>query len=199
MTTHYPYAFCTTHGLFEVRGFGMQQSGPGHISLIGCTTRCPACGKLSEVVPGQYSDIEGRLNLLLDPSISPEALRAIRSIAERLSRNEITPEEAEAEAEKVAPPLKKLFSKLNTEAAAMIVAAIMQCAVAIYAAKMSNSGTTTINNYYAAPQPAAITETASSNPKPGFLLLPEIGPKPAVKPLNRHERRRKQKFENRKK
>jgi hypothetical protein len=67
----HPIGFCTKHGAFAVTGIHM---GGGVQTFIHCTTNCPTCGSQSEIIPGRYETNTGRLNLLIDPSISPQAL-----------------------------------------------------------------------------------------------------------------------------
>src|SRR3990167_10692866 len=98
----HPPAFCPEHGLFPFTAFVI---GPEafQTTFINSTTSCPKCGKQSEIIPGVYDPTAAGLNVLIDESISVEALEAIRSLAERLKRGEISVEEAHAEAEKLAP------------------------------------------------------------------------------------------------
>lgn len=103
---HHPIAFCPDHGFFAATAFAMANST---CSFTGCRTDCPTCGKMSEVLSGAYQARGQFFNLLLDPSISKEALAALRQIAEDAQANRITPEEAKRRATEVAPKAGRLF------------------------------------------------------------------------------------------
>ncbi len=94
-------------------------------------------------MPGSYefSHHSSRINLLLDRSISADALDALRKIAEQAKANEITPEQAKAAAEKIAPGVGKLFdvSNWSDQARATLYAAIIAAATAIVVAKIATS------------------------------------------------------------
>lgn len=79
------------------------------MTFLNSRTNCPICGTMSEILPGQYKIVKGSVNLLLDPSVTPEALEALRSVADRLQRNEISREEAIAEASKISPKFSAIF------------------------------------------------------------------------------------------
>lgn len=104
---HHPPAFCTQHGLFPATQFGLEDVVEG--TLVGCKVSCPKCGRLSEIIPGRYDAIGRQLSILIDPSISQEALAAIRELVGKVERKELTPEQAAAEAKKISPTLAGLF------------------------------------------------------------------------------------------
>jgi hypothetical protein len=62
--------------------------------FINCVHSCPICGGDSEIIPGRYEAKVDRLNILIDPSISPAALLAIRNLALAVSLGHISPAEA---------------------------------------------------------------------------------------------------------
>jgi hypothetical protein len=105
---HHPPAFCPVHGIVPATsialGVGAMQN-----TFIGCSAPCPQCQRSIEVLPGTYDAHSDRLNFLLDPSISKEALQHLKSIAERAARKEITAEEAREQASKIGPKAGKLF------------------------------------------------------------------------------------------
>lgn len=97
--TLHPFGFCPSCGPFWATGFGL---GTGS-TVIGCSTDCPDCGKIVEVVSGTYEGDRSHLSLLLDPSVSREAVRALRAIAAAANRGEISPKRAQEMAEQVKP------------------------------------------------------------------------------------------------
>lgn len=107
----WPPAFCPVHGLFPATNTILVE-GNARYELTGMVTNCrhPGCNQTAEIIPGKYSALPGRLNILVDPTISTEALAAIKDIAERLKREEISPEEAHAQAKRFGDKVGKLFS-----------------------------------------------------------------------------------------
>jgi hypothetical protein len=182
---HHPPAFCLTHGIFVATTLSLGEGST--LSAVGAITDCPTCGAISEVLPGRYDVVGGRLNLLLDPSITPEALTALRAIAERLQRNVISRQEAEREAASISSRFTGLFRGIKQETVATVAAAIITAIGAVIVARESSPNTTI--NYYG-PPPAAVTDVA--DPAASYQELPDYGPTPAPKPqpLNRHERRK---------
>jgi hypothetical protein len=129
---HSPPAYCPEHGLFPVAGFRFPIGATGN-TFIGCTTRCPRCHGVCEIIPGVYDALPGGLNILIDSSISVDALKALRSLAERVQREEIGLQEARAEAVKISPLAAQLFDFENwSEAKAIVVAAIIGAITAVY-------------------------------------------------------------------
>jgi hypothetical protein len=105
-----PPAFCPKHGLFPATGLALQNVTG--ITFAHCQTNCPVpgCDQACEVIPGRYSaDDKGRLDLLLDPSISAEALAAIKAIAVQLRDGAISADVAQKEIERLAPQAAALF------------------------------------------------------------------------------------------
>lgn len=137
----HPTAFCKSHGFFPATLIGIGPGAGG--TFIDCKTSCPACGQMSEVVPGTYHAHADRINLLVDRSISPEALAALRRIAEQAKANQITPEEAKEKAEKIAPGAGRLFDVGNwsDQAKATLYASIIGAIAVIGAAKLAGSTT----------------------------------------------------------
>ncbi|RUV31176.1 MULTISPECIES: hypothetical protein [unclassified Mesorhizobium] len=82
------------------------------------------------------------MNILLDDSISPAALGALREIVRRLQRNEITPAQATVQAESITPKAGKLFDVADWSdgAKATLYASIIGAIALVAAAKMSSSG-----------------------------------------------------------
>jgi hypothetical protein len=95
--TMHPIAYCPDHGFFPVAAFGLIGSGVKTF-MHGVSTNCPSCNRTSEILPGEYEVVGDRLQLLVDTSISREALFKLREIAELLQRAEITPDEAKKRA-----------------------------------------------------------------------------------------------------
>jgi hypothetical protein len=104
-------AFCPERGLFPAVGFAL--GGGSSITFVGCVANCivQGCSRNCEIIPGRYRPSDkGRLDLLLHPSISTEALAAINAIAVQLRDGVISPEEAEAKVQEVAPAATGLFA-----------------------------------------------------------------------------------------
>lgn len=99
---HHPAAFCQVHGLFPATAIAIAD-GVSNFGLVGVSTNCPVCNRASEIIPGIYDAAYGRLNVIVDPSISPEALTALKNIVERLQRDEITSRQAVEEAAQIDP------------------------------------------------------------------------------------------------
>ncbi|MBB3743742.1 hypothetical protein FHX10_003241 [Rhizobium sp. BK591] len=169
MVAHYPPAFCVKHGIFQARGFALEDDA--YFSMVGCETDCPTCGARSEVLPGFYQATKDRLDILIDAAVSPDALRALQDVAIRLQRNEISTAQASLEAEKISPKFSRIFRGLKQESVAMIAAAVISAAAAVYVAKVSSSGNVTINNY--------------NVPVISEIHLPAIGPFPAQRPTSK--------------
>ncbi|MER9398819.1 hypothetical protein NKI46_11880 [Mesorhizobium sp. M0615] len=108
-----PMAFCPVHGLFQALG-AIQISGGASVRITNSMVSCPRCGRDSEILPGTYTESNNQLKYLLDPSISPEALKALLDIAERLQRSEITPQEAVQQAAQIDPAFGGLIAKMFT-------------------------------------------------------------------------------------
>ena len=78
------------------------------VTILNCVTNCPSlgCNHTCEILPGEYrARDKGRLDLLLDPSISPAALEALKKIVEEVRDGKLSPEQAETEARRVAPQI----------------------------------------------------------------------------------------------
>ena len=116
-------------------------------SFIGSVTNCPRCSHESEIIPGVYDATADGLNVLIDPSISLEALGKIRQLVERLQQGKISSLEAKAEAEKISPKAGKLFDIANwsDQAKATLFAAIIGAGAIVLAARMASSPNQTIN------------------------------------------------------
>jgi hypothetical protein len=143
---HHPPAFCPVHGLFPATQFALGV-GVRQTSFIGCLQTCPRCGRPSEIIPGVYDSIPSGLNILIDKSISPEALAVIRKLVQRLEKGEISSEQAKEEAEKLSPKLGKLFDIANwsDQAKATLYAAIIGATAIVGAARMASSPIQTVN------------------------------------------------------
>ena len=134
----HPLAFCLKHGVFPDRSF-MFGSGTVATFVGKCQTSCPICFEPCELLPGTYEVEDDRLDLLLDPTISPEALNALIAIALRLKRREITPPKAKELAEKISPRLGGLFDVANWSdtARSHLYAGIIGAAAILAAARMN--------------------------------------------------------------
>jgi hypothetical protein len=76
---------------------------------FGNSTICPKCGSSARVIDGSYETFGDRLNVVLSPSVSPEAQRALAALIEQVQKNKITLEQAEAQAAKIDPGFKRFF------------------------------------------------------------------------------------------
>jgi len=124
--TRSPLAFCTHHGLVPATAFGIG-AGAHNIVFKNVSVSCPICGQTSEVIPGVYDFTTERLDVMVDPSISPQALSALKSIAERLQAGRINPEEAANEAAAIDPKFSKALlvaAKIGAWAVTAILALI---------------------------------------------------------------------------
>ena len=130
-----PVGFCRRCGAFPATSFG----GGAGSSFIGCLTNCPRCGQISEVIPGRYDLVGERVSILLDPSISVEALSHLADIARRASEGLISAVEAQAEAEKIAPGAGKIFDIRNwsDQAQATLLGSVIAAASVLGAAAIS--------------------------------------------------------------
>jgi hypothetical protein len=127
----HPAAFCPVHGLFPVVGMILT---PGSINtFVHCATNCSVRGCIAtcEIIPGEYRPRDkGRLDLLLDASISAEALAAIREVAAKLRDGAISSAEAQKEIQRIAPQLSGLL-KGWTHAEAIAFAGVIVAAIAL--------------------------------------------------------------------
>lgn len=139
----HPPAFCLTHGIFPATAFGIG-GGASNVTLIGNLTNCPRCNAMCEIIPGQYNSSSGRLNILIDPSISRNALLALQKLAEAVQRGQITNENALKAAQKIHPKAAQLFniSEWGDQAKATLYASIIAGTALLVAAKMSQTETT---------------------------------------------------------
>jgi hypothetical protein len=93
-----------------------------------------------EIIPGVYDATADGLNVLIDPTISLEALGEIRRIIERLQQGDITVPEARAEAENISPKAGKLFDIPNwsDQAKATVLGAIIIAIATVEAARVAS-------------------------------------------------------------
>jgi hypothetical protein len=104
---HHPLGFCPVHGVFPAKVFALGPSASVHIE--NCGTNCPTCNGPAEIISALYEAKADRLNVLLHPSISPEALAAIRQLALDLQQGKITPAQAARAAKKIHPLAARVF------------------------------------------------------------------------------------------
>lgn len=168
----HPAAYCPDHGIFEATAFAM--SGEGNISFAGCGTTCPVCNGKSEILSGRYEYAKDTLSVLLDKSVTPEALKALLEIVTNLDQGNITPLEAHEEAVKLSPAFSGLFnpSSWSGEVKAAIIGSLMMLIPSI----LNGGSSTTINNYHAAP---AISRSETPIDYP---ITPLQGPIPRKNP-----------------
>jgi len=167
---YHPPAYCPVDGIVPALAISMGGAGVPPISFVGSRTNCPQCGRLIKVLPGRYHVEFDHLSFTIDPSISPDALRALMDLAKSVGENRISPIQAVAQAETIRPGLGRLFAGLSQESKVTIAAAIISVAGSLLAAKMGTN--TTIVNVQA---PPAIEDVAQPATYPD---LPEYGPRP---------------------
>jgi hypothetical protein len=179
MEQRHPPAFCPDHGLFPVDAFVIGSTA-FQTMVIDSVASCPRCGKPSEIIPGVYERTADGLNVLVDQSISVEALQAIRSIAQRLQRGEISVATAQAEAEKIAPSAERLFDFTNwpAEAKAALFAAIVIAAGQVISARMQARPNQTVIIQTAPEQAATKSDLLSTSPLTKSSEVPIPQPKP---------------------
>jgi hypothetical protein len=134
-----PLAFCPVDGLFVASGAAVA-SGNARLRLSHVSTNCPTCNGQSEILPGLYAPDGENISLLLDPGISPAALKEIQRLLLAVQIGEITPEHAQMEAERVHPGWGKFFNiaQWSDQAKATLYASVIG-AIAIVAAARINS------------------------------------------------------------
>jgi hypothetical protein len=164
----HPLAFCRRDGFFPSMAFALAEGAS--VTIQGINTTCPKCGGASEILPGAYEAFGDRLQLLLDPSISHEALLALRPVVELLQRSAISLDEAKRRAEAVVPNGGRLFDigSWSDQAKATFYAAIIGAIAVVVAAKLA-SATTQIN---IASEPAV--ERVVPRPAPKGAPLPGL-------------------------
>lgn len=120
----HPLAYCKEHGFFAASAFAF--AAGAKVTISGCSTSCPTCGTPSEIVPGAYAADLNSMNILVDASISKDALLALRKLLTRVEAGEISPAQAMAEATKISPRLGGLFdpSTWSPEVKAATVGAV---------------------------------------------------------------------------
>jgi hypothetical protein len=187
---HHPFAFCPVHGVFSAPWVAALAPGTS-IRFEDCVTNCPIpnCDKKYEIISGLYETKADRLNVLLHPSISVEALTAIRELALKLQSGKITPAQASRATKKIHPAAARLFDIRHwpAEARATLLAGVVYAAGTIIAAKINSPPTQIVNV-----QPVierVVTKddllTTSSVSRPKIPL-----PRPRPTPPDRHERKK---------
>ncbi len=107
----HPPAFCPEHLVFPATLYTFVEVSDFIFS--GAIQLCPKCRRQCEVIPGVYNtDIHGRLNVLVDPSVSVDILTKLRAIAEQVQSGDLTDDEAEKKASELTPKAAGLFDKL---------------------------------------------------------------------------------------
>lgn len=171
----FPLAFCPEHGFFEAPFVNIGFAST--VTFNSILVDCPICRRVVEVLPGEYTSTPDGLNVLLDPSISKEALNALKRLAERVAEGEVSPEEADAEAARISPRLKGFFSRIDWPN--QIVGAAVAAAITLAAARLPTEPSTpqtVINNpvtiNYTLEKSALLNSTC-----PAPLLTPPDAPR----------------------
>ncbi len=128
---HHPPAFCHQHGLFPATAFQFGESVE-NIGVLDCAVECPQCGAVCEVISGVYSvTVKNQLNVILDSSVSPDALQALLDLVRRVETGNLSPQEADKQAAKISPELRGFFSRIDwSNTTATIVGAVLASIIA---------------------------------------------------------------------
>jgi hypothetical protein len=140
--TNHPLAFCPVHGIFPATGFAFSSGA----EFVDCRTDCfvRGCPSSCEVISGKYDATAYGLNILIDPSISRDALEAIKTIALKMKTGAITPQQASEEVSKIAPQVGGLFQNWTRAEAIALATPLIAALTAIIVARSSPSPSTTI-------------------------------------------------------
>jgi hypothetical protein len=105
----HPLAYCPTCNIaFQTPVFNL---GHGPTVLEDVVTNCPE-GHAAQILDGSYETIGN--NVKAELWIHDDAARkAVLALVERVRRNEITPQQAQVEAEKIKPGLGSIFNPAN--------------------------------------------------------------------------------------
>lgn len=133
-----PLIFCAIHGVKKLQGIASVDS-TSTIEYIDSSAQCPVCGRDAQVFNGKYEGTKSGLDILLSPSISPQALSALKQIFEKLQKEEISSEKAKAEAEAIFLGAGRLFdiADWGDGAKATLYASIIGAIALVTAAKIS--------------------------------------------------------------
>lgn len=88
--------------------------GSANITIKGCTESCPRCGSQANLLDGTYSVLVGVLTAICAPEFTLRKLRQFSSLIARASRNEIDPNDLEAQATAVDPKLGEIVKQIKT-------------------------------------------------------------------------------------
>lgn len=138
----YPIAFCPVHGVFPAKGSIAMAHGAS-VTIAGVVINCPRCGRESEFIPGRYEATADHLNVLIDPSISVEALKALQALAAAVQTGKMTPAQAKKSAAQIHQRAARLFDVANwsNEAKATLYAGVIVAAATLLAARMAQPQT----------------------------------------------------------
>jgi hypothetical protein len=181
-----PLAACPVDGLFIASG--AVATGNALVRFAHVSTNCPKCGANSEILPGLYTPDGDNIRLLVDQSISPNALESLKKLVMAVQSGEISPDYAQREAEKVHHGWGKFFnvSQWSDQAKATLFAAIISGTTAIVATRISSPPTVVI-------QQPAITRVVTERNKSllgSTSMYPFVqhGPRPRPEPHHRKRR-----------
>jgi hypothetical protein len=132
-------AFCPVHGLFKSSAMALSPGSTFHAVNLGTNCCVRGCTYVCEIIPGLYKGTEHGLSVLIDQSVSKEALAALRTIAENVRDGKITPRQAEEQAKKIAPTAAGIFSNWTRAEALTVAGPIIAALTAIYIAKSTPS------------------------------------------------------------
>lgn len=96
--------------VFDGRG-GIHIEGGSTVTVTGSTMTCPHCGRPARLADGVFREERGELVLLSGPPLTADILLALRDIAQRAQRGEITPKTAVQESVNLDPVIGKLMSQ----------------------------------------------------------------------------------------
>lgn len=138
--SQFPPAFCPTDGFFPVKDISFADNVKVNMTVLRSRASCPICGKLCEIIPGKYTIAMNQINILIDPSISKAALKALSEIVQQLKDGEIEEEKAIQEAEALFPGFGELLSYFVTHGieAVTLLISILSLLVAVDASQSTS-------------------------------------------------------------
>lgn len=125
MQIHHPPAYCPIHGFFPAASIALGNTT--NATFEGCTTSCPRCGRLCDILSGRYDTVAERLNIFLSAGNDPAVLEALRNLAREVQSGSKTLQDAQEQAERIKPGTGKLFdvASWSDTAKATLYAAII--------------------------------------------------------------------------
>lgn len=133
-------AVCPVDGPFPVKDlFG--GSGSAVITMSRTATRCPRCGRISDIVDGTYDYVGEIITAFRAPGVSRKDIEALKKLAESEKRGEISRENANQEAEKLSSTFADIMKWADGNAALLsVLIAVIACFIAVYGVREADLG-----------------------------------------------------------